>query len=215
MDPSTCACRLLLRRYCTAALAAIIFWPGVASAQRATQVITPGPSASPSSTVPQAILLPGGTTVSVGLTEPISSATANVNDQVAIVVRKADDVAGWAVIPAGANGHATVTSVEHSAGNGSGGKLAMTIDWVYSADGGRVQLSTTNHASESGDTKGAASTATILSWVLLGPLGFFAHNFVHGKDVTIGTDRTFTVFVDHDVHIEATQKAGQGQGFDR
>jgi hypothetical protein len=90
----------------------------------------------------------------------------------------------------------------------------MSVDWVYSVDGGKILLSTTNHASENGDQKGAASTATLLSWALLGPLGFFAHNFVRGKDVTIGTDKKFTVFVDHDVHVQTTQKAGTDQGFD-
>jgi len=78
-----------------------------------------------------------------------------------------------------------------------------------------LQLSTTNHASESGDSKGAASTATLLSWVLLGPVGFFAHNFVRGRDVTIGTDKTFTVFVDHDAHVQTNQRVGQTQGFDQ
>ena len=94
-------------------------------------------------------------------------------------------VNGWVVVPAGANGHATVTAVEHAASNGSGGKLSMSVDWVYSADGGMVQLSTTNHASENGDTKGAASTATLLSWVFLGPVGFFAHNFVRGRELPL------------------------------
>jgi hypothetical protein len=112
-----------------------------------------------------------------------------VNDQVGIVVKKEVVVDGWVVIPAGASGHATVTNVEHAASNGSGGKLSMSVDWVY-------------------------STATLLSWALLGPLGFFAHNFVRGKDVTIGTDKKFTVFVDHDVHVQTTQKAGTDQGFD-
>ncbi len=130
------------------------------------------------------------------------------------VVKKEVDVGGWVVIPAGASGHATITSVEHAGSNGSGGKLAMSVDWVYSADGGKVQLSQTNHASENGDNKGAASTATLLSWALLGPLGFFAHNFVRGHDVTIGTDKTFTVFIDHDVHVVATQKAAESPGFD-
>jgi len=160
------------------------------------------------------ILVPGGTTVSVSLAEPISSGTANVNDQIGIVVKKEVDADGMVVIPDGASGHATITSVEHAGSNGSGGKLAMSVDWVYSTDGGKVQLSQTNHASENGDNKGAASTATLLSWALLGPLGFFAHNFVRGHDVTIGTDKTFTVFVDHDVHVVTTQKAAQGPGFD-
>lgn len=160
------------------------------------------------------IVVPGGTTVVVALTEPISSATANVNDQVAIVVKKEVDVNGWLVIPAGAKGHATITSVEHAAGNGSGGKLAMSIDWVYDTAGEKIRLSATNHPAETGDRKGAASTATLLSWAVLGPLGFFAHNFVRGRDVTLGTDKTFTVFVDHDVHVRVSQRATQASSFE-
>ncbi|HEX4012759.1 MAG TPA: hypothetical protein VHX17_02580 [Candidatus Cybelea sp.] len=175
----------------------------------------PAPAASPVPNRVEKVLVPGGTTVVVSLTEPISSATANVNDQVAIVVKKPVVVNGWIVVPAGANGHATVTQVTHAGSNGSGGKISMSVDWVYSSDGGMLALSTTNHASESGDTKGAASTATLLSWVLLGPVGFFAHNFVRGRDVTIGTDKTFTVFVDHDAHVRTNQRAGQGQEFDQ
>jgi hypothetical protein len=161
------------------------------------------------------VLVPGGTTVVVSLTEPISSATANVNEQVGIVVNKPVVVNGWVVVPAGAHGHATVTGVAHAAGNGSGGKINMSVDWVYSSDGGMLQLSATSHASENGDTKGAASTATLLSSVLLGPVGFFAHNFVRGRDVTIGTDKTFTVFVDRDTRVKTSRRAGRAQVFDQ
>jgi hypothetical protein len=69
----------------------------------------------------------GGTTVTVSLVEPICSATAVEGDQVAIVVRKPVVINGLLFIAEGANGHATVTTVEHSAGNGSGGKLAFTL----------------------------------------------------------------------------------------
>lgn len=201
------------KQYCAVVLILAFCLPMIAAAAVTTQNNTPSPSPSPSAANPQTIAVPGGTTVVVALTEPISSATAKENDQVAIVVKKEVDVSGWLVIPAGANGHATVTSVEHAAGNGSGGKLAMSIDWVYDTDGEKIQLSETNHAAETGDTKGAASTATLLSWVFLGPLGFFAHNFVRGKDVTIGTDKTFTVFVDHDVHVRVSKRAALGEGF--
>jgi hypothetical protein len=149
----------------------------------------------------------------VGLTEPVSSGSANENDQIALIVKRDVTVNGIIVIASGANGHATVTSVTRAGGNGSGGKIAMSVDWVYGVDGGKVALSQTNHASENGDNKGAASTATLLSWALLGPLGFFAHNFVRGHDVTIGTDKSFTVFVDHDVHVQA-QKSAAAAGFD-
>lgn len=190
------------------------FQPTASSSPSSSPAASPTPSPMPLPSGATSVLVPGGTTLTVSLTEPISSSTANVNDQVGIVVKKEVDVNGWIIVAAGANGHATVTNVEHAGSNGSGGKLAMSVDWVYSVDGGKIQLSTTNHASENGDQKGAASTATLLSWALLGPLGFFAHNFVRGKDVTIGTDKTFTVFVDHDVHVAATTKAGADPAFD-
>jgi len=204
--------KIYLRHY-VAAFLFVLLCTTLAVAQT-----TPTPSATSSPTpAPKgatSVAVPGGTTVVVGLTEPISSSTANVDDQVALVVKKEVDINGFEVVAAGANGHATVTSVTHAAGNGSGGKIAMTIDWVYGIDGGKIPLSQTNHASETGDNKGAASTATLLSWALLGPLGFFAHNFVRGHDVTIGPDRSFTVFVDHDVHVESARIANQGAGFD-
>jgi hypothetical protein len=201
-------------RICVAGLSGFIFSFAPVYAQPLPSG-SPAPAASPLPGGAGKVLVPGGTTVVVALTEPVSSATANVSDQVAIVVKKPVVVNGWVVVPAGANGHATVTAVTHAAGNGSGGKISMSVDWVYSSDGGMLQLSTTNHASESGDSKGAASTATLLSWVLLGPVGFFAHNFVRGRDVTIGTDKTFTVFVDHDAHVQTNQRLGQTQGFDQ
>jgi hypothetical protein len=172
----------------------------------ASAVRSRGSEASP-------VLVPGGTAVVVGLTEPVSSGTANENDQIALIVKRDVVVNGIIVIASGASGHATVISVTRAGGNGSGGKIAMSVDWVYGVDGGKVALSQANHASENGDKKGAASTATLVSWALLGPLGFFAHNFVRGHDVTIGTDKSFTVFVDHDVHVQA-QKSATAAGFD-
>ncbi len=171
---------------------------------------TPGPLRSAPT-----VFVPGGTNVSVSLAEAISSANATLDETVPIVVDNEVDVNGFVVVPKGSNGQATVAAVDHAGGNGHGGKLALTFDWVYSADHGKIQLSNVDHATE-GDTdkKGAASTATILSYVLLGPLGLFAHNFVRGSDVTIATTRVFKVFVDHDVHVLAIQKASASPGFD-
>jgi len=163
---------------------------------------SPVPQDAPSA-AESVVLVPGGTGVTVSLSEPLSSGSAKIGDQIGIVVKKEVDLDGWVVVPVGANGHGTVTSAEGAGSNGSGGKLALSIDCIYSADGGKIQLSATNHASENGDNKGAASTATLLSWALLGPLGFFAHNFLRGHDVTIGSDKIFTVFVDHDVSCES------------
>jgi hypothetical protein len=175
------------------------------------------PTAIPPPHIPGSttVVVPGGTTVDVSLSEQVSSATAAVGDLIAIVVTKDVDSNGWVVIPKGANGQATVTKVDHAGGNGHGGQLALTMDWVFSSDGGKIQLSTVNHNSEEGGNKGAASTATIVSYLLLGPLGLFAHNFVRGKDVTIDTDKVFVIFVDHDVHVDATQRGAAPAGFDQ
>jgi hypothetical protein len=205
-------------RYSLLVPCALVCLSSMTNAPALAQVFVPkataAPSASPSpASGTSTTLVPGGTTVVVGLTEPVSSGSANENDQIALIVKRDVTVNGIIVIASGANGHATVTSVTRAGGNGSGGKIAMSVDWVYGVDGGKVALSQTNHASENGDNKGAASTATLLSWALLGPLGFFAHNFVRGHDVTIGTDKSFTVFVDHDVHVQA-QKSAAAAGFD-
>ncbi|HLY01866.1 MAG TPA: hypothetical protein VKR56_05145 [Candidatus Cybelea sp.] len=177
------------------------------------------PAASPTPAVSPGlmamVLLAGGTNVSVSLSEPISSQSANVGDTVPIVVDQEVDASGFIVIPKGSNGEAIVTLADRAGGNGHGGKLGLEMNWVYSADHGKVLLSNVDHATgEDTDKKGAASTATILSYVLLGPLGLFAHNFVHGKDVTIPTTQIFKIFVDHDVHIQATTKAQAPPGFD-
>lgn len=172
-----------------------------------TPAVSPGPMSM--------VLLAGGTDVKVSLSEPISSQSANVGDTVPIVVDQEVDASGFIVIPKGSNGEATVALVDHAGGNGHGGKLGLEMNWVYSADHGKVLLSNVDHATgEDTDKKGAASTATILSYVFLGPLGLFAHNFVHGKDVTIPTTQVFKIFVDHDVHIQATAKAVAPSGFD-
>jgi hypothetical protein len=162
------------------------------------------------------VLLPGGTIVTVSLTEPLSSATAKEGDQVTIRVTKEIDVAGWLVIPKDSPGHATVETVETAGSNGHGGQLGLVVDWVYGEDGGKIKLSPSNHASENGQQKGAASTATIVSYVLLGPIGLFAHNFVRGRDATIDTKKVFQAFVDQDVHVVTSAKATDPKaGFDK
>jgi hypothetical protein len=166
-------------------------------------VPTPAHTHIPGST---AIVLPADTTVIVSLVQPLSSSTASVGEVVPIAVEQEVDVDGFVIVQKGADGEATVTEAEHAGGNGHGGKLALTMDWVFAADGGKVQLSNVNHTSGTGDTKGAASTATIVSYALLGPIGLFAHNFVRGKDVTIGTDKQFNMFTDHSVSVDAIQR---------
>lgn len=176
--------------------------------------VTPATSAAPQVGGAVTQDLPGGTPISVSLGESLSSANATVGETVPIVSVSEVDINGYIVIPKGAEGQATVTTADRAGGNGHGGKLAINLDWIRSADGGKIALSSTDHATENGDQKGAASTATIATYLLLGPLGLFAHNFVRGKDVTLGTDKVYSVFVDHEVHVASVIKATAPDGFD-
>jgi hypothetical protein len=158
------------------------------------------------------VIIPGGTNVLVSLSEPLSSASAVVGDHVALVVREEVDIDGWVAIAQGANGEGTVVAAAHSGGNGRGGKLAVHIDCVYAADGQKVALSNVDHPNLTNDKKGAASTATIATSLLLLPvglslIGLFAHNWVRGKDVVLDPKTVYPEFVDQTMRVAASTKA--------
>lgn len=111
-------------------------------------------------------------------------------------------------------GQATLTKVEGAGGNGSGGKIEFVVNWVYSEDGGKVELSDNANASDNADRKGEASTYAIAGYLTFGLLGLFSHNMAHGKDAVISKDKVFHVFVDHDVHITTSQTDATAAGFD-
>jgi hypothetical protein len=111
------------------------------------------------------------------------------------------------VIAKGAQGQATLTKVQHSGGNGSGGKIEFSVDWVTAVDGSKIALSQVNHSTPNADRKGAASTMSIVGWATLGLLGLFSHNMVHGNAAVIKPEKVFNVFVDHTVSVNSTQAA--------
>lgn len=139
-----------------------------------------------------------GTPISVLLDNPLSSRGATNGETFSF--HAAHDV--YAVdgthvsIVKGAPGLGEIGTVESAAGNGSGGKITLQFDWIVATDGSKVPLTNASSSTEGGDTKGASSTATIATYLLLGPLGFFAHNFVRGKDAEIGTKTALTAYVD-------------------
>lgn len=154
------------------------------------------------------ILLTGGTQIPVRLAQKVDSGTANVGDVFNITVDKEVDVDGWVVIPQGAGGQGEVTSVDHAGGNGHAGSLGLKFDFVYAADGEKVLLSSSKSDVKGDQKKGASSTATIIGYATLGLGGLFAHNFVHGRNIVLNAaSKPFTVFVDHTVHVVATQRA--------
>lgn len=161
------------------------------------------------------VTLPGGTALKVKAADAVSSATAQVGETFEIRAVQPVLVDGWVVIPEGSRGQAEVVAVHPAEKHGIGGKLEVKYDWVYSADGGKIQLSDAPGAQTGISAKGASSTATIASTVILGPVGLFAHNFVKGRDVVLDQSRPLQTFTDHTVHVSAQNQSTQTGGYDK
>jgi len=153
------------------------------------------------------VAIPGGTPITIRLAQKLDSGMANVGDTFAFTVDRDVVVNGWVVIPKGATGIGEVVSVDRADGNGHPGSLGLKFDYVYAADGEKVLLGSAPTAEKGEASKGAASTATIVGYATLGLGGLFAHNFVKGHNLVLDSSRTFTTFVDHTVHVIATQRA--------
>jgi len=120
---------------------------------------------------------------------------------------------GWLVVPAGAQGVGEVLSVETAGSNGHAGKLSLQFDYVYAVDGEKVRVTQTENAIEGEQKKGAASTATIASYAVFGPLGLFAHNWIKGREASITPRTQFAIFVASTVHVQAIDRAAVADDF--
>lgn len=153
------------------------------------------------------VTIPGGTAIPIRMTDTISSSQANVGDTFAF---RADDnvvVNGFVVISRGAEGRGEVTSVDRAGSHGHAGKLGVRFDYIYAVDGEKIRLSTIDKQKSGQANRGASSTATIASTLLLGPVGLFAHNWVRGKNVQMDPTKPYTTFVDSTVHVTSNQRA--------
>lgn len=186
----------------------------ITSSGAAAPISAAAPAASaspvPAGTV---VAVAAGTPVSVSFVQQVSSDSATAGTQVPIVVTKEIDINGLVIVAKGAQGQATLTKVQHSGGNGSGGKVEFNVDWVTAVDGEKIALSQVNNTTPNADRKGAASTLAIVGWATFGLLGLFSHNLAHGNAAIIKPDKPFTVFVDHTVHITSSQTAAAPAGF--
>jgi hypothetical protein len=172
-----------------------------------------GGAAASTSDATTGVEVTAGLPLDVHLDAQLSSSSAKVGDTFSF--QAANDVvaSGLVVIQKGAQGQGEVMQAESAGGNGHSGKLAIQFDWIMSTDGSKIKMSVTPRSAEGEGKTGAASTATIASYVFLGPLGLFAHNFVKGKDITLEPTTKLTGYVEHTVHVKATQKADVATGF--
>lgn len=154
--------------------------------------------------------VPDGTPVRIALTDQVASNTAHVGDRFQFRSLDAVTVDGWVVIPRGSLGEGEVTQAEPAGSNGHPGKLKLQFDWIYGADNLKIRLSDVPDANRGDGQKGAASAATIASTVLLGPIGLFAHNFVHGENAIVTPDRAISVYVAQTVHVRPSYRLSDG-----
>lgn len=152
------------------------------------------------------VVLPGGTLVTVVVVNPISSSTAKVGDSFAVTAKENVVVNGWVAIQKGAPGQGEVTAVTPAGSHGKAGSLGIQMDWIFAADGEKVRLANQKASAEGESKAGVSSTMTILSWVVLGPVGLFAHNWVKGRDVTLDDTRPLQAYVSDSVYVVATSR---------
>jgi hypothetical protein len=152
------------------------------------------------------IVLPAGTPLTVVVTNPISSATAKVGDTFAIAAKENVVVGGWIAVEKGAPGQGEILAVTPAGSHGKPGSLGIKMDWIYAADGEKVELGNQNSTQEGEGKTGVASTMTILSYALLGPLGLFTHNFVKGKDVVVDDTHPLQTYISDSVYVVATDR---------
>jgi hypothetical protein len=162
---------------------------------------------------PSSVAVPSGTPVKVSLTDQIASNTAHAGDKIHFKAIEPVVVDGWVIVPSGAVGEGEIISAEGAGGNGHPGKIQIQFNWIYGADDLKIKLSDVPENSNGDGAKGGASTAAIASYLVLGPLGLFAHNFVHGKDVIVNTDQKIQVYVAQTVHIVPKTKLTAADGF--
>ena len=144
-----------------------------------------------------AILVPSGLPVLVSVETPVSSALAKTGDTFTFQSAAPVVIGDYVVIRKGAEGRGVVTVVERARGNGHPGRLGLRFDSIAGVDGSRIALCNALKREDGEEKSGAASTLTIASYLALGPVGLFAHDFMRGKDITIDDATVVKVYVDH------------------
>lgn len=157
-----------------------------------------------------AVRVPGGTIITIHLVSSVSSSTAKPGQTFQIVATTPTVVRGWIVFKKGAPGQGRVVSATPAGKSGRQGSLSIQFEWIYAADGQKVSLAGILRNTTGKNKTGSSNTANVAGTILLGPVGLFAHNFVKGKDITVGPDVKFEVYTKNTVTIFANQRFSSG-----
>lgn len=142
------------------------------------------------------IRIPDATAIRLVVTEPLSSATNEVDDPVRFEVTEDVKVGDVVVVPKGSTAVGHVVEVEPKRRLGRAGKLNFSIDHVKAFDGSNVRLRA------SSTRKGDDRTGTVIvGTVLLSPLFLI----MRGKDINIPKGTSMMAYVDGDRDVGVPQ----------
>ena len=166
--------------------------PAQAAAPPAAQA--PAPEGAPAKTV-----LPEGTPLRIRINRTVSSADAQVGDNVDFETLDDISLGDVIVIPKGSTAMATVTEAVPKRRMGRGGKLNMNIDYVRLPSGEKLPLRGVQNV-KGGGHQGAMTGAMVATGIVFFPAApLFL--FMHGKDITIPKGHEVTVYTSTDYDL--------------
>ena len=152
--------------------------------------------------------LEDGTPVKLRLQRTLSSADAQVNDQVDFDVLDEIKVNDILVIPKGSVAWGTVTEAQAKRRMARGGKLDVNIDSVRLADGEKAALRGVRDVKGGGHT-GAMTAGIVATSLVVWPAApFFL--FMHGKDITIPKGAEITAYINGDMNLDLAKFMSPG-----
>ena len=189
--PSVAAAKLLSTQPAPAAAVPAAVVPP-AAAPAAKDDPQPAVPAGPA----EKFILEDGTPIKLVLSENLSSADAQVGQEVSFEVVEDVLIQGVVVIPKGATAWATITAAEHKRRLGRAGKLDLNLDKVRLSDGEKALIKATKDAQGGGHTGAMVGAMAATAIFTLGGSALFL--LMHGKDITIPKGTAVTAFVQGD-----------------
>jgi hypothetical protein len=149
---------------------------------------------------PQPHTLMDGTPVKLRLSQTMSSASAQVGQEVPFEVVEDVTVDGVIVLPKGATAIGTVTDCNPKKSMGRAGKLNISLSYARLADQEKAALRAIQD-NKGGGHIGAMTGAMVATSIVFFPAApLFL--FIHGKDITIPQGTETTAFVEGDMHLD-------------
>ena len=148
-------------------------------------------------------LLEDSTPVKLRINRTVSSADAQVGDNVDFEVLEDVSINGVLVIAKGGYAVATVTTAQAKRRMARGGKLDINIDYVRLLDGEKAALRAVKEVKGGGHTGAMTGGIVATSLVFFPAAPFFL--FMHGKDITIPQGTEVTAYVNGEMKLDVAK----------